>query len=100
VEMGTLELISSRKCPIRSLRLNHYGTTEPFSISRFQNLNLGELQGLYFDLPSDYSREIIDLALQSKCKDMILETYYDSYSLELFKHKLLQQVDEVKLYDC
>jgi hypothetical protein len=97
VEIGTLELISSRKYPIRSLRIG-YDRTTPFVISRFQDLNLSELQELYFrHLPWDPEREIMDLALQSDCKNMVLGTSYDEPSLELFKHKLLQQVGHIRL---
>jgi hypothetical protein len=98
VKIGTLELISSRKCPIRSLRIDYERTT-PFIITRFQDLNLSELQELYFrHLPWDPSRKIMDLALRSNCKTMVLSpSSHDEPSLELFKHKLLQQVGDIRL---
>jgi hypothetical protein len=97
---GTLELISSRNCRIRSLRIFHEGTT-PFTTSSFRNLNLNELQSIGFQrLPWDQCRDIMDLALQSNCRSMTFDLYCGTPNPNLFKHGLIQQVIDIGIITC
>jgi hypothetical protein len=100
VAEGTLELISTRKYPIRSLKIIHEAKA-PFNISGFKDFNYSEIQELNFwILPWDQCRQIMDLSLQSKCKNMTFETVYDPSNLDFFKHELLQQVADITLWAC
>jgi hypothetical protein len=92
VEMGTLELISSQDCLIRSLRIVD-DPNMPFTISSFENLNLSQLQILTLaKLQSNQYAGIMDLALQSNCRCMTLDINYGCLTLDFFKHELLQRV--------
>ncbi|PVG01772.1 hypothetical protein CPB86DRAFT_57876 [Serendipita vermifera] len=62
-------------------------------VSNFSDLNFSQLQELQLRrLQWDQSRQIMDLALQSSCNKMTLDINYDSHSLELFQHELMQRV--------
>jgi hypothetical protein len=98
VAEGSLELISSRKCPIRSLRILYNTTSIPLSISSFQDLNLSEVQELELgELSWDRSIEAMDLALQSICTNITLEVNYGSLTPNLLKHALIQQVTTISI---
>jgi hypothetical protein len=100
VAEGTLELISSRKCPIRSLKIFNVASN-PFTISSFQGFNLGALRELeFYKVPWDLSGHIMDLALQSDYRGMKLELIDGQPSLDLFKHRLLEQVAEIRVSIC
>jgi hypothetical protein len=100
VEIGTLELISSRNCPIRSLDISYdmYRRTTNLAISRFRDLNLSNLQKLAFwEMPWDHCRGIMDLALQSSCRDMSFIIDDGLPNLDLLKHRLLDQVTGITI---
>jgi hypothetical protein len=72
-----------------------------FDISGFQNLNFRELQKLDFGvLPWDQSMQVMDLALQSRCRSMTLNLGYGEPTLKLFRHKLLEQVVNIRIATC
>jgi hypothetical protein len=100
VEIGTLELISSRNSPIHSLSISYetYGHTTDLTISSFQDLNLSELQKIAFwEVPWDHCRDIMDLALQSSCHNMSFIIDDGLPNLDLFKHRLLDQVTDITI---
>jgi hypothetical protein len=100
VDIGHLEFISSQKSPIRSLKIS-YNEATSFDISGFQNLNFSELQKLDFGvLPWDQSMQVMDLALQSRCRRMTLDLGYGVPTLKLFRHKLLEQVVDIGIATC
>jgi hypothetical protein len=99
-EEGTLELISSEKCLISALSLT-YEDTPTFTISSFQNLNFSGLKELQLcNFPSDQSRRMMDLALQSSCTHMIFDLQGGSHTPDLFKHKLIHQVRTLGINSC
>jgi SAM-dependent MidA family methyltransferase len=100
VEIGTLELISSRNFTIRSLGISYERDEDitPLTISSFRNLNLSELQKLAFwEMSWDNCKDIMDLALQSTCRGMTLMIDYGLPNLDLLKHRLLDQVINVRI---
>jgi hypothetical protein len=95
--MGTLELISSQNCPIRSLAVANKPDT-PFILSRFQNLNLSQLQEMALNsLQWDQSRGIMDLALKSNCRNMTFSLNHCPPTPDLFRHELIQRVVDMVL---
>jgi hypothetical protein len=95
-----LELISSRNCPICSLKVVNwsYGS---LPTSSFQNINLSQLQRLELSglQPSQY-KAIMDSALQSNTDGIILHIKFCPVTLDLFRHELLQRVIEIEVQQC
>jgi hypothetical protein len=97
VEIGTLELISSQNCLIRSLAVMDESHT-PLKIRGLQNLNLSQLQKLKLSgIQWDQSRIIMDLALQSSCRSMVLNINSCQPALDLLRHDLIQRVTEIDI---
>jgi hypothetical protein len=92
-----LELIASKKCPVSSLWIR-----DAFKVTmdcdRFENLNFDSLECLSPNNLSDYDIEyLLDLILESKCKDLTLELTENVIPPddEVFNHPLMQRVDKV-----
>jgi hypothetical protein len=99
VEESKLKYVSSQDHPIRSLtfRMEH-DTFLPFIVSEFRDLNFSEIQKLDLrDLSWDVSKGIADFALQSKCNSMTLDLSYDRFTLDFFRHDLLQRTSNIGL---
>jgi hypothetical protein len=97
---GTLELISSRNCLIRSLTIvgDFHGRS---TVSGFQDFNLSQLQELQIAyLEWNKSKQIMDLALRSSCSNMTLNLRRCPLTLDLFKHRLIQQVVDIGIAVC
>jgi hypothetical protein len=97
VEIGTLELISSQNCLIRSLAVVDESHT-PLNIFSFQNLDLSQLQEISLSgLQWDQSRIIMDLALQSSCRSMVLNITSCQPALDLLRHDLIKRMTEINI---
>ncbi|PVF92326.1 hypothetical protein CPB86DRAFT_195716 [Serendipita vermifera] len=74
-EPGTLELISSRKCPIHSLEVSVCEDSKtPFSTRRFLDLNVMPLKRVRISkVDWKKAKGLMDLALRSGCSEIALE---------------------------
>jgi hypothetical protein len=98
-EESKLKYVSSQNRPIRSLAFKmEYDTFLPFIVSEFRDFNFSEIQKLDLrDLSWDVSKGIADFALQSKCTSMTLDLSYDRFTLDFFRHDLIQRTSNIGL---
>jgi hypothetical protein len=101
-EESKLKYVSAQNLPIRSLAFKmEYDTFLPFIVSEFRDFNFSEVQKLDLrDLSWEVSKGIADFALQCKCTSMTLDLSYDAFTLDFFRHDLLQRTSNIGLELC
>ncbi|PVG01756.1 hypothetical protein CPB86DRAFT_57680 [Serendipita vermifera] len=96
-EQGTLELISTRKCPIRSLEVSDAVGMgcEPH---RFEELNVTSLEVLSLDyVGNENIKGFMDLALRSAQQQITLKWMAHALNLSQFHHELIPRVVDLQL---
>ncbi|PVF95809.1 hypothetical protein CPB86DRAFT_561922, partial [Serendipita vermifera] len=97
---STLDLISSRQCLIRSLKISGYGGIDDSSYELIiKKLNIGSLKNFcLLGDDSDRARRVMDLVMQASQGRMAIDVQINTRDLaSILQHSLLQRADKLSI---